>query len=369
MNKNAIYFSGLGGFRAICAIAVVISHTSAELRRWGLNPHIFGDANDQPIGLMLARYGVTIFFVLSGFLITYLLQEEKDRVPINIKKFYIRRLLRIWPLYYLCLTLSFIIIIIFKMPTTGEMIFYYTFFLGNIPRIKNIGIYIIGHYWSLGVEEQFYLFWPVVNKLSKNLLKLSVISIIAIIFIKVGIHILKPNTTLDRVIEVTRFHCMMIGAVAALLVKNNNKLFLSFADNKKTQLICWIIIVLVTINKYHIATVLDHEIIAIVAVLLIVGQIKIENRVINLERPIFQYLGKLSYGIYIIHMIVIFLLPRFISVSKIVAPWNYIMVFSLVLFITIILADFSYKYYESYFLRLKNKFAVVKSTSVPLSNN
>lgn len=84
--------SGLNGIRAIAAISVLISHMNESLSFFGLS-------NLQ--GLDLAGFGVTMFFALSGYLITYLLLlEKRDYARINVGQFYIRRILRIWPLYY-----------------------------------------------------------------------------------------------------------------------------------------------------------------------------------------------------------------------------------------------------------------------------
>jgi peptidoglycan/LPS O-acetylase OafA/YrhL len=234
MSKNSIYFSGLAGFRAICAIAVVVAHISTSLTKWGLKPILL---EGRPLGQMLARQGVTVFFVLSGFLITYLLQEEKEKTgTIMIKEFYIRRILRIWPLYYLYFIIAILTILFFALPITTEQIMYYLFFVANIAGIYNISISLVVHYWSLSLEEQFYLFWPAINKRAKNLLRVSLISIALIIFFKLIVH--HYNLTFIELIIVTmRFHCMLIGAVAALLVKKNNEMFLSFADNKITQAI------------------------------------------------------------------------------------------------------------------------------------
>ncbi|HWY12027.1 MAG TPA: acyltransferase family protein, partial [Bacteroidia bacterium] len=75
MSSKTIYLPGLNGLRAIAAIAVVISHTTLSLNKFNLDPNIFGSLqNGEPQGLLLAGNGVSIFFVLSGFLITYLLQ-------------------------------------------------------------------------------------------------------------------------------------------------------------------------------------------------------------------------------------------------------------------------------------------------------
>lgn len=203
---RSIHFHGLNGLRAICAIAVVISHITLALKDFYVYPYIFGQqANGNPQGIDLAGYGVTIFFVISGFLITYLLQAENQIHPINVKKFYLRRILRIWPLYYLYLILSLITIFAFGLMFNLKSTFYYTFYLANIPFILGTTLPFLAHYWSLGVEEQFYLFWPVLMKKIQFNIKLILILTVTLIFIKVFLHFIHPNTLLETIITLVPF--------------------------------------------------------------------------------------------------------------------------------------------------------------------
>src|ERR1700728_4770958 len=98
--KRELYIDGLNGIRAIAAMAVVVAHITCHLADFNLNPYLLGRAMDgSPQGYILGGQGVSMFFVLSGFLITYLLVlEKKEEHKINIRYFYIRRILRIWPL-------------------------------------------------------------------------------------------------------------------------------------------------------------------------------------------------------------------------------------------------------------------------------
>lgn len=117
----SIHLTGLNGFRALATTGVMISHiVICAITEFGLNPHILGTLeNGGAKGLQLAAYGVTIFFVLSGFLITFLLLKEKELQPVNIKHFYVRRILRIWPLYYLYLVICLIVMFALAMPGNG----------------------------------------------------------------------------------------------------------------------------------------------------------------------------------------------------------------------------------------------------------
>ena len=104
-----IYFKGLAEIRALAAFFVIFHHIELYKHRDGLT-----SLYDTPLSYFidaLGKNGVYIFFVLSGFLITYLLLvEKKINTRINIRKFYFRRILRIWPLYYLIILISFTII-------------------------------------------------------------------------------------------------------------------------------------------------------------------------------------------------------------------------------------------------------------------
>jgi len=362
--SKTIYLPGLNGIRAIAALSVVFSHITLSLKSFNLNPFILGTAYDgTPRGLDLAGFGVSIFFALSGFLITYLLQLEKDVAEINIKKFYIRRILRIWPLYYLYLFIVLILIFALGHELNLKSLFCYVFFAANVPFIFKTTILFLSHYWSLGVEEQFYLFWPWFNKKVKSHIVVFIMFLICLLLgTKLILHFFYPGSVLESIIHITRFHCMMIGALGAILYKEKNKAFLQLFDNKIAQLISWIVILLLIINKYHIASVIDNEIICVVTVAVIIGQINIRNRIINLETGVFDFLGKISYGIYIIHPLVIFLFAKILSSIEGADAGKYLLVYSSILLSTILFAFLSYQYFETYFLKLKTKVSIVRSS-------
>lgn len=156
---------------------------------------------------------------------------------------------------------------------------------------------------------------------------------------------------------------MMVGALGAILYKKGNKLLLLIADNKLTQVICWFIVLLLALNRFHIASIIDNEIISVVALFLIIGQINLKNRVVNLELKWLNFLGKNSYGIYVIHPLIIFICSKFLSSVDIEQPYKYLMIYAVIISITIITASISFKYFEQYFLNLKKRFVVVKSTA------
>ena len=172
----------MDGLRAIAAFAVVFHHIEFYKYRDGISS-LFDFRFTRFFIFHLGENGVFLFFVLSGFLITYLLFDEKDRFnKISLKKFYLRRLYRIWPLYYLVVCTSFFLLPLLtnKMNVFSASPYYYSqvtnlsnysikSFLLFITFLPNVALlvydkFIVGcsQVWSVGIEEQFYIFWPVV---------------------------------------------------------------------------------------------------------------------------------------------------------------------------------------------------------------
>lgn len=182
MENNKLYFPNLNGLRFIAAFIVIIGHQEQIKEMFGFDTYYFLKNSES------GKLGVVLFFVLSGFLITYLLlTEEKITSTIAIKNFYKRRILRIWPLYFLLVFLSFFIlphISFFDWSPNQEVyslrnLLFYLLVLPNV--VWGLGFYVpyISQAWSIGVEEQFYFIWPFLMKYFKNKIFL-LISVIAI---------------------------------------------------------------------------------------------------------------------------------------------------------------------------------------------
>src|SRR5207244_737970 len=111
--------------------------------------------------------GVHVFFVLSGFLITHLLRREVQKTgAVDLLAFYMRRVLRIFPaLYTYLLTLTVLAVLGVITTSPGELVRAGTFFTNYaflITRESAGGYWFVGHFWTLSLEEQFYLFWPLI---------------------------------------------------------------------------------------------------------------------------------------------------------------------------------------------------------------
>lgn len=360
MRKN--FLPGLHGIRAIAALAVIFSHATAGLDKFGLDKRIFGvDEFGNVVATDLAGFGVSMFFSLSGFLITYLLLKEKrSSGSIHIKNFYMRRVLRIFPLYYLYLGLILMLLSFFGTGIYWESVLFYVFMLGNVPFLLGTPIDYLGHFWSLGVEEQFYLFWPFLVKKLKNPLKWVLILLLFLIVLKLGVRVydvLYHQSNMSffyTVLHVNRFQCMMIGALGAILIIRDHPV-LRFLRNRVVEVICWGIIVLAACNQFHIASVLDNEFIALVTLVLIIQQISDKRIWISLDKRIFNWLGDISYGLYIFHPLVILLASKCFRFSGESTVLEYILCYGVIFAGTIGISYVSYITFERFFLRIKER--------------
>ena len=167
MKTNKVYFENLDGLRFVCFFLVFIYHSFYTQNDYISDAFVYKFV--KQFLFANGNLGVNIFFVLSGFLITYLLiQEKKLRGQIDLKKFWFRRILRIWPLFYLCVFFGFVCFPLLKSsfgeaPAEPASLGYYLTFLNNFDFIKVIpDATSLGVLWSVAVEEQFYLIWPLV---------------------------------------------------------------------------------------------------------------------------------------------------------------------------------------------------------------
>ena len=211
-----------------------------------------------------------------------------------------------------------------------------------------------------------YTVWPwVIKKYGKWPQAIIVISISVLILLKLFTRYLIPGTdrsTIYTWLHVTRFQCMLIGAFGAILFHNSNALFMKICTNKITQILSWGVILLLVVNLFHIASVLDQEFISVITVFLIIGQCTVKNRIINLEVAFMDFLGKISYGIYIIHPIIIFLFSRVFNCFSISPVIKYPVVYVSIVSFTIFFSYISYNFIEKKFLRIKLKYSIIPSS-------
>jgi peptidoglycan/LPS O-acetylase OafA/YrhL len=317
----------------------------------------------------MAGYGVTLFFVLSGYLITYLLLSEKSKFgKVEIFKFYKRRILRIWPIYYLMLLISALLVISGLLPASDNKAgLNFTLYVLLLANLANGDILTLGPLWSIGVEEQFYLFWPVLLNKSVNVFRSLLAIIIIYLAIKIGFRFFEHGPVYSF-ISYTTFDSMAIGGIMANFVFQKNAI-LNFFYNPILQVVVWVfLIVSVFYKPVHIFSLFDSEMHAICYSILIVNVSTNPLSIVNLQNRVMDFLGRISYGLYVYHMLVIWALSYFLK-DKILTihstTYRYILIYAMVYGLTIFIAYLSFHYFESYFLRLKEKFAKINSTNDP----
>lgn len=356
--KGTVHLKGLNGIRCIAALLVIVSHTFLNCEYYGL---------PKMAGLQIAGYGVTMFFTLSGFLITYLLLKEKRQFKdVSIKGFYIRRVLRIWPLYYFHLLLAIIVMLVAFPEFLPGLIYYYIFMGANIPFAMAAGgpvlIPIIGHYWSLGVEEQFYLFWPWLVKLFSPLRSVAVF-LTSFLLIKLFFRIYAPDSLAYQFIYITKFDCMAIGALTAIIFDKNLHWFSKIAFHPVTQIISWLLYILIATEILSITDFVNHNVFSVACAFIILNVAFNIKPIIGLENRLFDFLGRISYGLYVYHSIVLYLLALLLrdKLSYLPNSLAVIILILVVILITVAISWLSYEYFEKGFLKYKEKFSKVLS--------
>ncbi len=366
MTNKIIHYKGLNGIRAIASLIVLCAHINQFAHFFGLSSlTIFGSGS--------ASLAVVLFFVLSGYLITRLLLVEKDTFSkIDLPKFYIRRILRIWPIYYLIIIVG--LLFYFSMPSLTKLneieIFktfaLYTFLISNIGFGMSLTFLIITPLWSVGVEEQFYVFWPILIEKSKNILKTLLLFIFAYLAIKISCKFL-ASKTIYTIVHFSCFDCMAIGGIGAYLIHIKSK-YLALLFHPISQIISWSILAIdVFYSPVHVFSFLDNEIHAVFYLIIILNVSANPKTLIALENKIFDFIGRISYGIYVYHSAVIVglsLIFKHVLYLKLENNFTgYGILFTTLIGSTLVISYLSYTYFESYFIKRKHTFTKIESSS------
>lgn len=353
---NRKYFTSLNGFRCICALAVIKEHAKLYLP----GPRIIN----------LGWLGVDLFFVISGFLIVTLLLRERDlRGGINLKSFYMRRTLRIFPVYYFLVLSVFLVYFVISPWKPDGFEFYKNTFPVLLLYAQNILVVSLGvffHTWSLAMEEQFYLVWPTIEK---YLCLRSRIFIVFIVFIvsemcNFGVF----NGWLDEVYEFSGAHLKPMFLITFTPIIVGVSLAYMLHDQRGYALLArflrWRYSVLGITGLIVVVCEMAPEslqgwpklIIHLLMGLLLASVVIREDHCVAglLNQRWISYVGSISYGVYLYHTIVIGI------IAGIYAKFGYpeqeaMLTFLLAVFFSIAIAHFSFQYLEKPFLRLKKQ--------------
>lgn len=364
---HVFYHPELDVLRFLAFLAVFFHHAlprkPSHYLSYGLSPA----ATEWLLDAKAAgAYGVDLFFVLSSYLITeLLLREHAANGRFSVSRFYIRRALRIWPLYFTFLAVTVLIVPrIFPDDEFGlKYITSFALFAGNwVCAIYGLPFSVAAPLWSISVEEQFYLSWPLllllfgVNRI-KQLAAGMIVIALAMRGLLAAYEVEHPAVWCNTF---ARLDSIAAGAILAVSLAGRS-------PRLKSALRCLLFIValvsFVLVARYlrqdGPSSIVTYSVTALASVMLLVAVLQSDARCLY-QRPFswFVYLGRISYGLYVFHLLAIALLPTlFVTVFGVPPEFEYRIVLSLLL--TIVFAAASYRWLEEPFLRLKKRFTTL----------
>ncbi|HEX5001112.1 MAG TPA: acyltransferase [Bacteroidia bacterium] len=356
------YIKGLDTLRAFAVIFVIIEH-------WWIPFDIH-----SPALLVLIRglipdggFGVDLFFVLSGYLISGILlnarEQNNERKWHTIRNFVIRRSLRIFPVYYATL----LILLLIGFPTIKENLVWLVSYTSNILIYRTLAFNAFSHSWSLSVEEQFYLVWPwLLIFINEKYLK----------FVFAGAIVLGITTTIYTMNVLDNWagfmlmpSCMQAFGIGGLLAYSKGKSF-----EQSLSKVINLIFPFALLLHFYFSFSKDHDpqynclfltVNSIISVWLIMKVINNKSEVIRkflLENRFLNYIGQISYGIYLFHYVLTPIYEKEIvkyfsgsdPVGNIFVDWKYN--YPIRLLLLYIIASLSFKYFEKPIINLKKRF-------------
>lgn len=375
---KAIFFPNLDALRFFCFLSVFFFHSFATTNPGILSSELYNFLK----GTLFANgnMGVNFFFVLSGFLITYLLLVEKRKHgKIALRKFYMRRVLRIWPLFYFCVFFGFILFPYFKelfgaQPNEKANPLLYLLFLNNLEMARE-GLpdsSVLSILWSVAIEEQFYLFWPlIIGGLRTPFLPLAFVLII------IGSLVFRyQNSASEQALEFHTLSCisdMTVGGLGAYLslYAPRFRLFLTRMPRILIAMVYAGVVGLFLFRQiiFHESLLLravDRFVVSVFFLMVILEQNFSRTSFFKLKSLVkCSKLGQYTYGLYCLHMIGILITVTLLSALKLNTQLWQVLILegggSLLL--TLLLAFISYNYFEKRFLLLKKNFSVPVSVA------
>lgn len=348
------YRPELDALRCLAFVCVFVRHTTSNDAAWwaklGLG-HAF--ATVAATASQAGAFGVYLFFVLSAYLITELLLREKARTGrVHLARFYLRRMLRIWPLYFGYIALACAVARVVGDGVDASLLPFALLFVANWSGIwRGAATPTLNHLWSISVEEQFYLvFPPVIAWASRRAVTTMGLAMIAVAVAAIPLG--PPGWPYAFTSSTSCFAALGAGVVVGTTWSESvrvPRLVLVLASPA-----CWYVAAALGLGSSSAAS--------IAAILLVVaGAVALLLAVQGWRPgPVLRYLGKISYGLYVFHVLVIAIVERLVDKKAISLAW-YPLILLVELAATVGISALSYRLLETPFLRIKHRFAVVPS--------
>lgn len=353
---NNNYYPSLDSLRAIAVIFVIISH-------WFASDHFLNRYTSN------GTLGVTLFFVLSGFLISGILMNYKTEIDLEVitikqtlKIFYIRRAIRIFPIYYVLIG----VLLLFQFSLMTDSFWWHFFYLSNVYFwLQGAFNGSLSHFWSLAVEEQFYLIWPLIILLIswKRLPFIMITGIFsALAFRFMGVD---DKNEMARYLLPGSIDSFCVGAIFALVQRELLPKLSAFLKRKDTQ---WLGgLGFFVLSQGSLIMPFSADLTSALYIFLIscafgflilsccqVNQVK--TKIPLLQNPILTYIGKISYGLYLYHNFIPFFYG--LNLSWISNSFSMYVVQLLRFIVLLVVATASWYFIEKPILRLKNRFTI-----------
>jgi len=365
------YFPALDTLRLYAAICVIVDHVAA-LSYFDQPARV--NAGAISLFFLSGADAVTLFFVLSGFLITYLLLRERTETQtISVRRFYMRRALRILPLYFLLIALTVVVIVLlgyqqYLLPTMDWAWMLLLFLSPHIPNAL-IGLGAFGHFWSIGVEEWFYFAYP---PLFRRLSLLFLIVTVIVVRLLIGTVYLPEFTGFAAseqggawitLFGFMRFECMAIGALGAWIFVYRAAWL---PGMYRLEIPCLLIIGAVIVLGSGATGALYHIVLSVVFMIAILSIATNPRSLLRWRIKPFEALGKRTYGIYMYHVIAILLVARLLDVTGLeMTALNLPILYVGSVMLSIAIALLSYHFFEQRFLKMKDRYSSRQPTSTP----
>ncbi|HTN45679.1 MAG TPA: acyltransferase [Flavipsychrobacter sp.] len=378
-----VFFIGLDPLRFIAATLVLVMHAYGFFIRNisdGISYHaIYGKGHTA----------VSFFFTLSGFLISYLLLNElQKKGSVNIRVFYLKRVFRIWPLYFLIVFFGLAFYNYFLPLATGNYEYksdigvgflFYLFFLASYYNVFwNVGA-ILNVTWSIAVEEQFYLFWaPLFHRFKKRIGTVCFFTFALFWAIQLYNYHFITEAHWKYFIAMLQFNNMAVGGLFALYLHKNKDTPIKLASawwlKRSTQFV-----VLLALFAYLFLLDFDHYnpyanlvLNLLYAYVILCCSLNMQS-VFSLNNSFFNMGGSISYGIYMYHSIIIYFIGYLVTKTTIKnylisypeLSWTLFLV--LVFIVTMITSYLSFHYVEKRIVNLGQKLTIKFTKSVQYS--
>lgn len=385
-NKDVVYFKDLDVLRCLSVFCVVISHGYEAWIGWIGFPGFLSTEKDVHeasfIGELVSRlignlrFGVDLFFLISGFLITYLLLKEKERFgKISVRKFIIRRSLRIWPLYYLIVITAPLLIVFLNsirlqwmQPLPDPNYFMYYLFLGNFDiLLTKQWMFPFSHLWSVCVEEHFYIIWPFIIAFFniKHLKYVFAAFITVCLATRIYYFICCPDLAPLAIYlnTLSRIDIIILGAIAAYI---HFKKPIQLSVSKPIRILLFLVIIscfcidyVYSFNSWFSVTIKEY-LFCLCSGFLMLNFLFNDNKLIHFKKKgILHYLGKISFGIYIYHNIILGIIMDNVVARYGADKINFGLFLILFVGATLFISVISWEFFEKQILKFKSRFELI----------